>query len=775
MSIGRMFGREIPPTGEGDFYVVGEAPGQNEDRMGIPFVGASGNLLFRTLANEGITRKICRVGNVFWRKPPGNSLSEAKKHPSYSLYKEKIKEDILERMPKVILACGSEALNLFFPEAKITSSRGYVFEWNSIPIMPTYHPSSLLRDMTRSLPFKSDIMKAAKIYKYGFDVNSFRAPDIPLFPNSKDKLMDLLGKISIGEIEKWSLDIETNQTPWRTNCIGIATREGAANAYPNEEIIGALKEAVKRSGGNCILHNANFDLSWLYGEFGIEWEDAPHDTMVMHHLLLADQPKSLEFCVSIYLNVPAWKFLRTSHDEQKWLYNLYDCIYTYKLYDRIKEELESIKCWDVYNNQKRKELIPAIFMGLLGMKLDRKRMEEHRERIQGEMYDLENLLFSISGELNLNSHVQMKNLLYKEWGILPVKIKGKISVKEEAIKEIINKNKRIPEEIRDWLKKYLEWKHLSSIISKELSMETSVFYKDIILTSYNIAGTEGARWSSSAPLWGGGTNFQNRSKPFRDIYKPRWDDYIFLGADYSGAEARIVAWRCGDEICKQAFLEGKDIHKITASMMFGCKIEDVTKDLRNIGKRLRHAGNYDMSWRKLSQIMEISASESKELMLRYHRAYPDIRGVFHEKTREIIRREKMLKDAFGLPRIFTGRLDDKAFREGFAFYPQSTCTHTLNKALLALWEWSKEREDIALQHQIHDEVVLLVKKDKNVIMETAEKIKEAMSIPIPIYDLKNDKIEELILPIEFSISFTFKKDYETKTLEGVEEWISNNM
>ncbi len=734
----------------------------------MAFVGASGNLLFKTLLENGIKRDECRVANVFWRKPPGNNIEIAKKSPLWADYCMKTKEDILSSNPKVILVLGSEALKLLFPEKNISSSRGYIMEWNSIPLVATWHPAAVIRNMNLNFSFKLDVKKAINIYREGFDSRLFKQPSMQMHPNNKEKFIELLNEIREKQ-QFFSIDIECQQKPvWRCNCIGIATGNIAVNTMPTPDAVEALKETVKAVGDKAIFHNAMFDITWLYGEFGIEWSKAPHDTMLMHHVLLCDQPKSLEFCVSIYLNVPSWKEMRWSQDETKWIYNLLDCIYTYELFFILREELKTMGFYEVYDKQKKEELLPAQFMGYLGLRLNVERLQEHKIKIEEEKTALAEELYELSGYLNLNSPKQLKELLYDRWKLPVGKLKGKVSVNEEVLKSVIKKIPKSKEQYKEWIKKYLKWKTLSSILSKELKVEPCPF-TGVVNTSYNVAGTEGARWSSSAPLWGGGTNFQNRSKPFRDIYIPRFDKWLFVGADYSGAEARIVAWRCGDNICKQAFLEGKDIHKLTASMMFGLKEEEITKELRNIGKRIRHAANYNMSWRKLAELMEVSGLEAKELLERYHRAYPNIREVFHRKTQELVRRTKMLTDAWGLPRIFTGRLDDKAFREAYAFYPQSTCTHTLNKALLELWEWSKPLDWVALQFQIHDELVLIVKNEKDKVFETLEMIEKSMLIEIPIVDLSTGKVEPLVLPIEFKTGKNWGDMIEFKKKEEVEK------
>ena len=147
--------------------------------------------------------------------------------------------------------------------------------------------------------------------------------------------------------------------------------------------------------------------------------------------------------------------------------------------------------------------------------------------------------------------------------------------------------------------------------------------------------------------------------------------------------------------------------------------------------------------------MEITAAEAKDLLSRYHAAFPKIRSIFHQKTAELVQTQRELRDAWGLRLPFFGRIDADTLREAYAFYPQSTCTHTLNRALLKLWEWSKDKSWVALQFQIHDELVLSCEPEA--AEEVAHAIAEAMAIEIPIWDLDREEEVPLILPIEFKI------------------------
>jgi len=759
-------GREIPPEGpeeltRGQFlYVLGEAPGQNEDRVGRAFVGSSGNLLWRLLRQFGISRSQCRVANVFWRRPPNNNIEIVKRLPEWAEYCQKTREDILKSQPRAILALGRTALELLFGDQfKISEIRGYWLTWNDIPVMPTYHPASVLRFFSHYFPFASDLKKLSL---YLHNLTSLPKSPPSIFQASEDHFLSLLNKALQDDLPI-ALDIEVSQgETWTCDLIGLAVHlDGnpvSANTFPTKRVLTAVKTLASQKPHLAIFHNATFDLTWLYGEFAIEFMEAPHDTMLMHHILLPDQPKSLEFCSSIWLSIPAWKFLSETSITY---YNAMDCIATLLLYRVLESELKSRGYWEVYDRQKRREILPAVFMGYLGLGFDPKAQEDLRSDVQSKMEALRasmEALFPEVKTLNLNSEKQLKLLLYERWKLPPKTEKGKITTRETALRDLLRSIKdRKPKEAK-FLELYLEWKALSSILSKELKLQPHPWTQRIH-TTFNVAGTETARWSSSAPLFCskgsktiGGTNLQNRSKPYRKQFLPPFRGWIFLCADYSGAEARIVAWRCNDEESKKAFQRGEDIHVLTASMMFGKSPQEISQEERRIGKTIRHASNYDMSWRKLSQIMQISASQAKDLLERYHSAFPKVRAVFHRKTAELVQRERRLIDAWGLPRFFTGRLNDPdTLREAYAFYPQSTCTHTLNKALLKLWDFSKEKSWCALALQVHDEIVMVCEANHDAVLELAEAMKEAMEIEIPIFDLDTEQISPLVLPIEFKL------------------------
>ncbi len=129
----------------GGLMVIGEGPGQDEDRLGRPFVGRAGQLLDKILESGGFSRRDqVYVGNIVKCRPPGNRVPLPEERTACMPY---LKEQIAIVDPKIIILLGATALQgLIDPKAKIGASRGKWLQWEGRWVMPTYHPAALLRN-----------------------------------------------------------------------------------------------------------------------------------------------------------------------------------------------------------------------------------------------------------------------------------------------------------------------------------------------------------------------------------------------------------------------------------------------------------------------------------------------------------------------------------------------------------------------------------------------------------------------------------------------------
>lgn len=138
--------------------VVGEGPGHDEDMQGLPFVGKAGVLLDRMLAAIGLDRKTnCYIANIVKCRPPENRNPLPDEQAAcYSFLEAQI--HLLK--PKMILCMGKIAIEKITGQnISINAQHGEFFEYNGIPVMPTYHPSALLRNEELKRPAWEDLKK----------------------------------------------------------------------------------------------------------------------------------------------------------------------------------------------------------------------------------------------------------------------------------------------------------------------------------------------------------------------------------------------------------------------------------------------------------------------------------------------------------------------------------------------------------------------------------------------------------------------------------------
>ena len=175
-------------SGKVDLMILGEAPGAEEEKQGLPFVGMSGKLLGKTLEEAGFPRKNLYISNVFWERPPDNNIShffckktsDEEKAEEYPLYKGmylkaewknqllRLEDELKMLEPEVVLAVGATPLWALTGKDKITACRGDVCKINgavkySGRMIATFHPAYVLRNRKALDTMKQDINKAISL------------------------------------------------------------------------------------------------------------------------------------------------------------------------------------------------------------------------------------------------------------------------------------------------------------------------------------------------------------------------------------------------------------------------------------------------------------------------------------------------------------------------------------------------------------------------------------------------------------------------------------
>jgi uracil-DNA glycosylase family 4 len=156
-----VFGTGNPEAG---LMLVGEGPGEQEDRQGLPFVGRSGQLLDRLLLEElGIDRRSCYIANVVKCRPPGNRDPEADEVAACRPWLERQLELV---SPRVVVTLGNFATKLLLDTTEgITRLRGRTFPFRTGVLVPTYHPAAVLRGgPVQVAEMRADLVRAWRAY-----------------------------------------------------------------------------------------------------------------------------------------------------------------------------------------------------------------------------------------------------------------------------------------------------------------------------------------------------------------------------------------------------------------------------------------------------------------------------------------------------------------------------------------------------------------------------------------------------------------------------------
>jgi len=748
--------KQIPPV-PSKIVIVGEAWGEQEELQGRPFVGASGRLLTYLLRQAGIVREHCYITNTVNKRPPNNkyhlfSDEEIRKGV------EELKRDLEEWKPNVVIALGNHALEKLTGLSGILSYRGYVFESTlvrGLKVVPTIHPAMLLRGQTGCNPVVvADLRKAKRESEF---------PEIRIPQRNiqivKDPALAVALLESVTDIDSpVACDIETPKEAGRNwlRAYGIAT--SPKDAFVLTESVLKVPSVLRalgrfsRSSTKKIFHNANFDVFILAYYYKIVTKNV-EDTMIAQHVCYPSlpsilKPKSLSFCASVYTDEPYWK---GDMEQDLYIYNGKDCCVTYEVWNALQKELDSWGVREVY--EKDMELMePLLTMKMKGLRVDLDALERLKKRNEFVIERLEFVRDKTIGDVNVLSPKQMSELLYKRWKFPPVMKDGRVTTDVKALTKL--ESLSTPYQPLLGLIKKLR-KHYKMRDFYNLSLAKN----GRMMADFKIAGTISGRLASSElEGMGVGRNLQNIPKPFREVYVPD-EGKVFVNADLSQAEARVVAALTGDEEWVREFDKG-DVYKKTASFLFGVKEEDVTKEQRQLAKTVTHACNYGESWKGLSETLEIPAARAKYFMKKLYEFRPALQR-WHDKVEGQVRNERVIRSAYGRVLQFFGKISDRDIRTALSFNPQGVVADYLNRGIIAVYNNVEEAE---LLCQVHDSLLFQVDNDPEVVRKVIKKVRELMVHEVCVNGIR------LTIPAEFEIGYDWFNMYEVDDDSFDEVW-----
>jgi DNA polymerase-1 len=387
-----------------------------------------------------------------------------------------------------------------------------------------------------------------------------------------------------------------------------------------------------------------------------------------------------------------------------------DADYTLRLHRRLKDELKAHSMFDLLEDIEM-PLVPVLAdMERTGVRIDLDVFDALRERFTREIALIEEEIYKLAGgEVNLRSVPQMRELLFERLG-LPVLRKTKTgpSTDEGVLSELAAQGHDIPRLI-------LEYRELDKLDGTYVSKLPALVHPETgrIHTTFNQTVAATGRLSSSDP------NLQNipvRTTLGREIRKGFVADegYLFLSADYSQIELRVLAHLSEDPAFVEAFRADRDIHRETAASIFGVDADAVNGGMRDQAKTINFATIYGQGPVALAAQLGISRTQADEFIANYFERFSGVRRYLDEMKETAAEKgyvETLLGRRRYIPEMRSRNPGVRGFGERLATNSpiQGTAADLLKIAMIRLHDrLAKGDTGARMLLQVHDELLLEV-------------------------------------------------------------------
>ena len=369
-----------------------------------------------------------------------------------------------------------------------------------------------------------------------------------------------------------------------------------------------------------------------------------------------------------------------------------------------------------------------------GIIAKRDELKAYSDKLAVRISELEKAIYEAAGcEFNINSPKQLGEVLFEKLG-LPAekKTKSGYSTAADVLEKLAPDNKIVAD--------ILEYRGLAKLKSTYADGLTAYIDSDErIHTSFNQTITATGRISSTEP------NLQNipmrteEGRLIRKVFVPK-EGYVFADADYSQIELRILAHMSEDKGLIEAYHEGEDIHRITASKVFHVPFEDVTPLQRRNAKAVNFGIVYGISSFGLSQDLSISRSEAKEYMDKYFETYPGVKA-YQDKVIADAKEDGVSVTLFGrkrpIPELKASNFNLRQFGERVAMNApiQGTAADIMKIAMInVFFRIKRENLKSRLILQIHDELVIETAPDEKdtVTLILTKEMESAAELSVPM-------------------------------------------
>lgn len=779
--------------------IVAEKPSYDEIAQKRPLIGPTGQMLMRMLNRVGLKREDVYLSNAVKRfDAVGNPTTEDIAREQPSLFRE------LSTLPNLncIVALGNSALVSLsnFHYNDIGHRRGSkILAFNRKKMIPTFHTSYVVQGNWEMGPVvEFDLARAKKESEFP----EIRRPEryynvLPTFREACDWLEHL------EQDGEWlSFDIETRKAGphmnWYLSTIAFASdpREGFCipfslqdrkSYWPIEQeaiLWKRIQRLLALSGKRYVTQNGLFDCWHLY-RHGITtpYMARGFDTMYAHRYLAADLPHALDFLVSIYTEEEYYKDESGKHesefrvsDEQFQVYNAKDAAITLEVAFGEIEDMKELGLYDYYMTHLQTQFDVLHAMRVNGFHVDKKKKSELIDRFAADIRNREASIQQTLGWVpNTKSPIDLSKV-FERYGITP---KRTPSTKQPVIDEehLLSYAQRWPA-ARDILTEFIRINQQRTMLSMYALMTTDP--KDFYHASYDLAKARTLRLASEGPSEGhllpkkknAGPQMQNQPHSMRAMFipdNPELDELTQF--DLKQAEPHVVAWDANDTLYINALMTNKNVHKITACIVFkawdasqGIPPDSLLDSIPKLCERCAAAGEDDcphsqyylskrckngvdngMKAPRLQQLLRadnifITKDQAETIVSRM--LTQPIRE-WQDRTKKELESSRWLTSIYGQKKEFYGLLDDRMLDAALSWKKQVVVAHITSHAMRFIHDRiTTSGIPASLKTQTHDSCTINHRqRDRADIVAL---IKQATYLPVMVHG------RELVIPTEIT-------------------------
>lgn len=474
-------------------------------------------------------------------------------------------------------------------------------------------------------------------------------------------------------------------------------------------------------------------------------EDAVFDAGLAAYLLQPNQSEyEYDTLAKVYLDVtlPSDKemlgkeklgyFSFEDEKVQKWM--AYQAIVPYKIKSVLREKLKETGMESLYDEMELPCLYALYEMEKNGIRVDGEALHQYGKKLRTRIGELTAEIHAMAGEeFNINSPKKLGEILFEKLGLKNgKKTKTGYSTSAEVLEKLTNAHPIIP--------RILEYRQLTKLNSTYAEGLAGYIRADgRIHGKFHQTVTVTGRISSADP------NLQNiptrmpLGREIRKVFIPE-EGSVFVDADYSQIELRVLAHMSGDAALIAAYQADEDIHAITASQVFDVPLDQVDSTLRRKAKAVNFGIVYGISSFGLGQDLDISRKEAEGYIEKYFATYGKVKE-FLDRTVEDAKKNGYTVTMFGrrrpIPELASSNFMTRSFGERAAMNApvQGTAADIIKIAMVRVNRRLKEEHlQSKLVLQIHDELIIETKKEEVEIVQKllVEEMMHAAELSVPL-------------------------------------------